>query len=343
MIPQHHSSLASSRRAFTLIEVIVSVLIIFVLMGLLLGGLAITNKYAKSAAERQAVQAIKVGVSQFKQDYGFLPPLVRDEAAAGARATIETDSANENVIAVYRAGTTVPYVYDTAMRVPNVPPAADNPLSDHRYSNRSLAIYLAGGIDASISGTVTASIDGIAGPGFYKPRQNGSFEVPPDIRKPNAQSKRTTGASESLIDLGKRTPKLFVNGQPIYPNEINQVELRDSNGVPIRYYRWLPGDPTQNFRVQTPADLNIPAMVGRDGLNAINAILKPDPARDITQNAAIRSATFAIVAAGPNQVFGDEPAAELVLKMGGGDPADAALVASLRSKAEADNIVEVGQ
>ena len=70
----------TNRSGFTLIEVLVVITIIVILIALLLVSLAGARRSAGSAAERQSVVALKMGVEQFKNEHGFLPPMVKDVA-----------------------------------------------------------------------------------------------------------------------------------------------------------------------------------------------------------------------------------------------------------------------
>ena len=111
--------------------------------------------------------------------------------------------------------------------------------------------------------------------------------------------------------------------------------LHDRGGVPIRFYRWLPdaGDPPANIENYSDdghtglrAFLNTPWMVG-------NPEQKPE----------LRSATYAIVAAGPDGLFGNElemglyDQNELMSRLGIDDPD------RIFEAASADNIVVVGR
>jgi prepilin-type N-terminal cleavage/methylation domain-containing protein len=68
---------STTQRGFTLIEVLFSVLILGVLIGLLFVAFRTTRRYAASVTDRQAVNAVKMGVSRFIEECGIAPPLVR--------------------------------------------------------------------------------------------------------------------------------------------------------------------------------------------------------------------------------------------------------------------------
>ena len=147
-------------------------------------------------------------------------------------------------------------------------------------------------------------VDGVQGPGFRAPQRDGSFRV-------------AGGQTyEPFFDASK-------NPEGIFRGKVDEgrVELRDRNGVAYRYYRWMPGN--LDGEVEEADDLNIPELLG-----------------SAEDNPELRSAKFAIVAAGPNGVFGEEKTEEddLWIRQGlsAGDPRAETL-------GRQDNIVEVGR
>lgn len=154
-------------------------------------------------------------------------------------------------------------------------------------------------------GVLDADYDGKDGPGFREPSRDGAFRQ----------------AGGKLID-----PLFDAAGDSDRLVEVDRIEgrfeLRDRNGVSYRYYRWLPIDSASATDV---TDLRrVPNLLG-------------DPADDI----ALRDAEFAIVASGPNRVFGQistdgRDALEDELGRGRTD-------AQLESEGREDNVVEVGR
>ena len=323
-----HTRARQRRAAFTLIEVLFSILIIGILLSLLIGGVTLTTRLARSTADRQAVSTIRSAIAQFEKEASFLPPLVRDRAAT-TPAWVEPGAAGTQRVAVYSPQVAL---QAQALRIPPTAPGT-NPLLDNRYSESSLAFYLVGALERARQGAAGIPIDGVPGPGFYKPRLDGTFEIPVDVRQGAAASQRIGTIIRPLVEVGRTSPKLAtLGGNP------DAVQLVDNNNVPFRYYRWLPGREqpvgSGNFVVETIADLNIPSMIARDP--AAFPALKDRPERDITKNAQLRDATFAIVSAGANKVFGDETYTALQAALGSGSESE------LRNQAEADNAVEVG-
>jgi prepilin-type N-terminal cleavage/methylation domain-containing protein len=325
---RHAEAAGAVARAFTLVEVLFSILIIGILLALLIGGVTLTTRVARSTADRQALSTIRIAISQFEKEAGFIPPLVRDRAQTPAWT--EPGSGGTRRVAVYAVQ--VP-AQALALRVPTQGPTAANPLLDNRYSESSLAYYLVGALERSLVGAAGIPIDGVPGPGLYKPRADGTFEIPADVRSGSAESQRVGSIIRPLVEVGKSSPKLATSAA-----DVDAVQMVDNNNVAFRYYRWLPGREqpagSGNFIVETLGDLNIPVMVARDP--AAFPQLQDRPERDITKNAQLRDATYALVSAGANRVFGDEPLAELQAALGSGTEIE------LRREAESDNGVEVG-
>lgn len=289
-----------ARRGFTMVEVLFSVGVIALLIGLLLVGVSAMNRAARSAIERQNVTSLKMAVDHFKDSFGFLPPLVYDGHSHPPDGFSSSDSPvkDRDIAGVTRPA---PVTYteesdkDWYFLRGREPSGAQSDDAHLRYSTHSIAFYLIGALGEEV--------DGVPGPGFLAPQPDGSF--------------RTGGpASDPLFDLSKNAEGLYIGDA-----KKGEVQLRDRNGLPYRYYRWIQGN--EDGQIIEPADMNVPALVG-------------DPATE----PQLRSATWAIVAAGPNRVFGDEDPQDLIIALGGSASVDEQ---RLRTMAREDNIVEVGQ
>lgn len=278
---------AASRSGFTIIELGVSILVIAILIGLLLVGLNSMSRSAQSGAERANVIAMRIAVEQFKNDFGFAPPLVKDGLAypGGTPMTVPIGAGFANV---YR--TDVPS--DVEFLQGDV--AGEE---DFRFSVYSLSYYLIGVLDDDI--------DGKDGSGFREPMRDGSF--------------RQAGGrlTDPLFDAAGDADRLVE-----VDAEEGRFELRDRNGIAYRYYRWLPIDSASASDV---TDLRrVPSLLG-------------DPA----ENIMLRDAEYAIVAAGPNRVFGEistEGREALQDELGRGKTD-----AQLESEGREDNVMEVGK
>ncbi len=272
------------RRGFTIVELLISLLIIALLIGLLAIGFHRLGGTATRTAEAQELAALRTGVVQFQNEFGFLPPLVDD-----------MDPLDRDAARVRYLDPSDPDDFDVLRGATIVDPDAD---PDMRFSVYSLAYYVMGGLDGAI--------DGVEGEGFRKPRANGTFE-------------RVGGtASEALFrptgDGGLR----YLDSDLT----TGRVVLLDRHGNPYRYYRWVNGD--EDAEITGIEDINVPAVVG-----------------DPTQNPELRDATFAIVSAGRDGLFGDaatEGLPALQNAYGAGLSVD-----ELQRKARQDNVVEVGR
>ena len=77
-----------TRPGFTLIELLVVVAVILVLAGILLAGLTRSVGTARRTSAERSIEALVLGINQFKADFGFLPPLVHDgRSISGGRPT----------------------------------------------------------------------------------------------------------------------------------------------------------------------------------------------------------------------------------------------------------------
>jgi len=290
-------------RAFTIVELGVSILVVAILIALLIVGIARVSETAQAGAERQNLASLRIAIDSFEADFGFLPPMMKDGivySTADPPRPTGPPPLMDDTLAVYRED--VPEDVDFLRR-------ATASGADLRFSVYSLATYLVGAQDQPIDGGLV--VDGKAGPGLRTPRRDGTFQV--------------TGGKviDPLFDLRGQSERLAeVNA------EEGRYELRDRNGVAYRYYRWLPDDTTAGVPAgKTVRDLlNVPELVG-------------DPAQDVS----LRDARYAIVAAGPNEVFGEvltdsrDALIRAIGRSGSGTDAD------LEAAGRADNIVEVGK
>lgn len=377
------------RGGFTLIEVLVAVLILGILAGLLILGIRAARGVARSTVQTVALTGVTKGVESFRSQFGFLPPLVKEQETlpttpaqlnTALTNVIQLNSANRAVIQTYNA------VLD-ARFLRGLPgggsayagPTADNQFRDNRYSELSLAYYLAGGLEEPYrQGLSDVPMDGVSGPGMYAPTADGTFSVPDAARDATpANRKRVGQVFEPLVEISGNT-RLVVEPGPSGASAERarrRVLLTDRNGVAIRYYRWLNGRQYQangDFEVRGVGDLRPPPLVARFGQVVPDSFANPpagtpipapgadtlrqgltnplavpledqQPARAWTDNnLPVKGAGYAIVAAGPDRAFGDEPIAELARILSVPEPTVAGEVLLLRERASRDNIVELG-
>jgi prepilin-type N-terminal cleavage/methylation domain-containing protein len=341
----HNPSLASRGAGFTIIELIVSIAVIALLVGLVSWAIVGTRRAAQGVTASAAVSNVAQGMSEFERTVGFIPPLVKDQVVNNAAQWVQS-VAGRNIANVYRGS--VP-ADETFLRTLSTNPAATNPFdNEERFSEVSLAYFLVGALDVPYGGggPATVPMDGVIGPGLYKPDRDGGFEVPKDVRA-STDAKRVGTVFEPFVNLSKGGVKLSAPEA----GQATNIKLVDSNDQPLRYYRWLNGVESPagsgTYVVNGLGDLRVPRLVGRLTPDPTNQVpqyqvdFPTSPDRDLRLNAELRSANWAIVAAGPNKLFGDEPLADLA--RGLGKSGDASNEVRLRAEAEADNIVKVGR
>ena len=182
MKTHNRQGLSRGARAFTLVELLLSVAVIAVLVGLLIVGFRSTRAFARSVTDRAAVSNVREAVSKFTQEFGFAPPLVRDQHPA---TPVWVEGTTTRRVAVYS-------ISDPAdlniLRPANIAaPGSANPFEDRRFSERTLPYFLVGGCGVRYYGqgsvpspeVTELPVDGVPGPGFYKPRADGSFDMRP--------------------------------------------------------------------------------------------------------------------------------------------------------------------
>ncbi len=359
-------------RAFTLVELLAVISVIFLIMGIAVVAYTSASRSARAAADRAAVNGLQLAVGQFKAEFGFVPPLVKDDGGLNAEFPLATVR-----------GRTVPLVYSLGS-IDDAQALRGRDPDRLRYSVLSLPYYILGALDGTI--------DGVDGLGFYEVRRDGTFAPalayearegdPAGSPDEDDLARRSQRRYEPFFDLSRGGVELFTDASTRFTgsngvltrNRIPfRFELRDRAGVAIRYYRWAPDerpldrvfiednltdiadytDPEDSGGLEGEAGYyNIPPLV-------LEAFVTEDSPDFPPQ---LRSATYAIVAAGPNRLFGDELGAD-------GSDTDSALASddALRRRyaeqlglsearlqsdqdyraeaiaaARADNIVEVG-
>jgi len=318
---------SAGRGAFTLIEVLVALAIIALLLSIILVAFGAARSTARAAAARQSASAIRIAIEQFQNDMGILPPLVKDvdpRYPGGAYASppfTNTDPIEGGEPRVFNATNLSEANADDREYLRGWLPGGSTRLTtrvvnraDMRFSNYSLAWYLAGAAD---------EIDPVEGPGMGRVTPLGGFAA----GRAFGPYLATADAGLTVVDINR---------------EEGRVELRDRNDVPVRFYRWLNGRPGDSVvRYDTDEELtqlNVPGVVG--GASIRTASGDPDDVEAITDT-RLRSASWGVVLAGADGVFGDFAAegAEALSAATGASSSDAE---KLEEAAREDNIVEVG-
>ena len=255
-------------RGFTIIEATIVIGIIALLAGILLLAIGKVRRKGDVAAEHALVTTLQKAVEDFKQKYGFLPPLVVDNPFGGP---IPVDTAT-GAIRVWSP---------TELADPNTTLNGSTPTDRRCFSNYSLAYYLVGALDKKS--------DGIDGLGFTAPDAGGQFTKHGRKFDPLVdltQQKTRTGLARLSIEglgTGMTGPRCVI------------LDRWSDQGTPypIRYYRWKPeyypvGDP----KAGQIHYWNIPVEIGGNPVNTLPPL-----------NSDLRTAEYAIVSPGPDHDF----------------------------------------
>jgi len=308
----HSKRTTRSTSGFTLAELLVGIFVVFLLMGLSLVAFKSASGGARKVSDRALINGLKIAVQEFSSEFGMVPPLVKD---------FGSDASNPYPI-VQVDGLAIPAVYSTAIARDLVVLRDGNDIPGRRYSTYSLAYYLVGALDAAV--------DGVDGPGFVEVRRAGNFATATDKVKGRAGDveiarrgpKRfepffdtDSGSVDLYIDTTNRMTLTGSGGGLTRTRLVYRTEIHDRRGTPVRYYRWLkddvdisglPGglagytDHSYEFDQQMSgliAYLNVPLLV----LYAYGDPLSPEYEVPLD----VRAASYAIVSAGPNKLFGD--------------------------------------
>lgn len=214
--------LPCSRIGFTLIELVFTILIVFMLMGLLIVGLRAASGFARRTADTQTLTSLKTGVSLFKGDFGFIPPLAKDDTNQAGPLTALDPRTRRRTVNVY-----------------SVAKPADLRVLRGRISTEGVRRYSVYSLPYYIMGALDGVVDGIDGTGMYAPARDGSFALGGRRYEPMIRADEGAGGL-NWID-----------------RDAGRVVLRDRTGTEIRYYRWEPEEDVENS-----ADLNVPEVFG---------------------------------------------------------------------------------
>jgi prepilin-type N-terminal cleavage/methylation domain-containing protein len=273
------------RAGFTLVELATAIVIIVVLLGLT--GLAVSRGLltARAAAERQTLTGLNAAITQFKADFGFLPPLIADERFSQP-GPCRLESGSFIPWSVQSGVGAAPGADPDALA--RVVSAASWDTDQKRYSVYSLAYYLTGALDAPRATDPRDVIDGATGPKIRTPSPEGVF----------ARSGKTHDALFDVTQTGRNrlayvrsTPtgadqEYGVTPQASTDEERRRPTLVDRWGQPIRYYRWKPTFAITGDRRGEVSEYNVPRALG-------------DPW--VASGAALRGAEYALLITGPDR------------------------------------------
>ncbi|MBL8876484.1 MAG: prepilin-type N-terminal cleavage/methylation domain-containing protein [Phycisphaerae bacterium] len=385
---------AARSDGFTLIELLVSIAIIAILITLVAAGAAHFTKVARGVSERQTVVQMNQAVQAFKQEFGFLPPLVNHTDTVrpveytpatnpkvavpnsyGSAVAGGVNSFNGNTVFLEgfsnagdpRSGNQNSTRIMSSDWAPGSAGAtATGP--DYRFSEYSLAYYLVGALPRGL--------DGVEGPGMFRPRADGSFEI--GSSSASGRVNDVAGKSyQPFVDPTRRSPKLEIDLRTFATRDADltwrdpatnqnvslntRSRLLSPAGKAYRYYRWSPRQISKaSITYYDPAGGNFNRV--EDGIDRLNV---PSLLGDPRTDADLRNAEYAIVSCGPDGFFGDMnlegrflpknvPAGQMEDYDGMLDMAKSLKIAydpakinemntAIRKAARADNIVEVGR
>lgn len=234
-----------ARGGFSLIELLMVVAIIGLLIGVLIVALNKVRGTGEAASTEQLLRAIDMGLSQFKSDHGFLPPLLDD------------------TIPVNGSGEIIPYDIARAEDI------------DY-YSTLSLAPYLLGVGDLNGDGDQDEYDDGLTGAGFRDPGRDRSWGYQyaspggrgrkqywrdqekmigdPPVRQipgPTFGPYVAIGGDDRVVYGANRAGVAFTDVRPLFV-------IADYWGGAIRYYRHWPKTLPQGQRLED----HVPAWFG---------------------------------------------------------------------------------
>ena len=257
------------RAGFTLVELLVTIAIIAVLLGIVIAGLFGAQSFAKRAAGTAQLQAIAQGLDAFQTDMGFYPPLISHlNDATGAIETPETLAAQ-----VAKAGRNAALA--TAYR-------------EARFmSEWSIAAFLIG--EGDLNGDQDADPakldqdDGKVGNGIRNPGASRAWKIPSGDHLAQNSGREygpylDTGFATKFLrrvpvaydDTSKRIVRDDVSRQYMF-------QLVDAFDVPVRYYQgWTTRDSTDEpTLLELPIELRTEAGVEKQ-IDTGRASIEPE-------------------------------------------------------------------
>lgn len=328
-------------RGFTLVELLVTIVVTGVLASILVVGIGTALRVARNAADTAQGNSMRVATTQFANEFGFLPPLVIDGpplATSNEGPIVTVDDRDR--IAVREDSNDFRFSGRTEPGGPwhtGTISSGGSGISDVRYSKVTLAYYLGGAADMDDGDG--DPIDGVRGPAMRAPRADGAF----DARGREYQaffSPRGSTLQRGYVDeleFGEHG----VGSIPSTPDE-NVMAIVDSNGRAWRYYRW------RNFSNIGPSDdradfTNVPLMLRNprtwDEQGRTRWPADDREPRSTGELAELMGASWALVSAGRDGLFGTESIAEL--RRVTNSPASVA-DPEVRERVWRDNIVILG-
>ena len=149
---------------FTITELLVTIIILFLLITMLVVAVNRARSIAATNAERQTVASLKIGVEQFQGEFGFLPPLVKDDPHpskyAGWDAPIDGEGPLDDDFNPVVFSTGDQADLDFLRGGASIGDGNDPTEKDYRFSEYSIPYYLMGVLGVSPDDEPIDGVDG---------------------------------------------------------------------------------------------------------------------------------------------------------------------------------------
>lgn len=276
MEQMHRSTGSRARRrraaGFTLVEIVLVTVITLLIAALIVVAIGGAIRSARRSSDSSFMRSMSLGIEQFRSEFGILPPLVNDASPvffdARYNVTRPLLQTQDNNGAELQGNAELDFygrreAISDQSRDEAVWGTAGN--IRPRYSVLSMTYYLIG--------VLGRDIDGVDGPGFGKPRADGSFD-------------RSGKTFNPLFDFSNNSERMSSIGNP---NDVRSYTLLDRYGQPIRYYRW-------EHRYNTASEATPGATLG-----SVQSYRVPRFIGSPKDNPALRRAEgYALVSVGPD-------------------------------------------
>jgi prepilin-type N-terminal cleavage/methylation domain-containing protein len=321
MTRTHRTSRSTlARGGFTLVELLAVIAIIAVLVGILLVSFSGVLGTARRSVAERLLRSVAQGVDSFKNDLGYLPPLLSVEGTGLGQTPPNRSLAT---LPEYRTGS-------SEGPVPTPSAVVEN-LRETRYgSEYTIGVYLlgTGDIDGrkppngedSVNatdpnpGANSSEDDGEAGPGIRDPGPDRSWggaawredQWDEDFSPPKPRAIRTGKVYGPYLDVAQLGESVFIEPQT------GLAKLVDVWDQPVRYYtRWPVTDRATTGTPEPSVEYTPVEIRGRSSVEAQMDTTISDAERDLLleRDRDVLNAPYALLSAGKPTLFKTESAA----------------------------------